>query len=491
MIPDDPVDFLLSLSRSEYLGMKPGLERIRELLEKLHHPEATFNSVLIGGTNGKGSTAVILASLLSRVAGENGKPFRLGLYLSPHLVNLEERILVGGQPVSREGIRDTARKLFPSFANLSDIAPVLPSTFSAKEGLAKSEATEGSTRRNLGGGATASSRGAPPVEKTEAERDRWTFFEFITAIAFDRFREEKVDLAVAEVGLGGRLDATNVLNPLVSIITNISREHTEWLGASEREIAGEKAGIIREGGFVVTGAEGEALEEISRIVGQKGAKVLSLGRDFVVERVKSGGFDYRGRGGTIRGLTLSGPGNYQTRNAALAMAGLEILAERLNFQPREEEIRAGLQGFRIPGRMQIIAGEGRTLVLDGAHNPGAARELSGELKRLFPGRKARLIFTAMRDKEVDKILEQILPLASRVILVDLGGKRAFPPAELETIIRCRSADLELEKTSGVEAALDLAREGNREDEYILVTGSLYLVGEVLRALGLPGYVQIN
>ena len=442
MIPDDPVDFLLSLSRSEYLGMRPGLERIRELLEKLHHPEDTFNSALVGGTNGKGSTSVILTSLLARVAGKDGKPFRLGLYLSPHLVNLEERILVAGRPVSREGIRDTARKLISA-------------------------------------------------EKTEAERDRWTFFEFITAIAFDRFREEKVDLAVAEVGLGGRLDATNVLSPLVSIITNISREHTEWLGASEREIAREKAGIIREKGIVITGAEGEAREEISRIAEQKGARVLVLGRDFIAEPAKSGGFDYRGLGSVIKGLTLSSSGDYQMRNAALALAGFEILAERLRFHPREEEIRAGLSGFRIPGRMQIIEKEGRTLVLDGAHNPGAARELSGELKRLFPGRKARLIFTAMRDKEADKILEQILPLASRVILADLGGKRAFPPAELEKIIRLRSADLELEKTSGVKAALDLAREGNREDEYILVTGSLYLVGEALRVLELPGYVEIQ
>ena len=442
MIPDDPVEFLLSLSRSEYLGMKPGLERIRELLEKLHHPEAAFNSVLIGGTNGKGSTSVILASLLSRVPGPGGKPLRLGLYLSPHLINLEERILVGGQPVSREGIRETARKLLPA-------------------------------------------------EKTEAERDRWTFFEFITAIAFDRFREEKVDLAVAEVGLGGRLDATNVLNPLVSIITNISREHTEWLGASEREIAGEKAGIIRERGVVITGAEGEALEEISRIAGQKGAKVLSLGRDFVVEQVKSGGFDYWGLGSVIKDLTLSCQGDYQTRNAALALASFEILADRLNFQPREEEIRAGLKGFSMPGRLQIVERERRPIILDGAHNPGAARVLSGELKRLFPGRKARLIFTAMRDKEADKILEHILPLASRVILVDLGGKRAFPPAELEKIIRSRSADLELEKTAGIKAALDLAREGNHEEEYILVTGSLYLVGEALRALELPGYVRIN
>jgi len=442
MIPDDPVDFLLSLSRSEYLGMKPGLERIRELLEKLHHPEAAFNSVLIGGTNGKGSTSVILASLLARVAGKDGKPLRLGLYLSPHLVNLEERILAGGQPVSRERIRETARKLLPT-------------------------------------------------EKTEADRDRWTFFEFITAIAFACFRDEKVDLAVAEVGLGGRLDATNVLNPLASIITNISREHTEWLGVSEREIAGEKAGIIRERGVVITGAEGEAREEIHRIAGQKGAKVLSLGRDFTVARMKSGGFDYRGLSLDLKGLTLSSRGDYQTRNAALALAGFEILAERLNFQPREEEIRAGLKGFRIPGRMQIIEEEGRTIVLDGAHNPGAARVLSEELKSMFPGRKARVIFAAMRDKEVDQILDQVLPLASRMILADLGGKRALAPAELEKIIRDKSADLDLEKADGVKAAWDLAREGIREGEYVLVTGSLYLVGEALRVMDLPGYVRIN
>ncbi|MCX5868114.1 MAG: bifunctional folylpolyglutamate synthase/dihydrofolate synthase [Proteobacteria bacterium] len=478
MIPDDPVDFLLSLSRSEYLGMKPGLERIRELLEKLDHPEAAFNSVLIGGTNGKGSTSVILASLLARVAGKDGKPLRLGLYLSPHLVNLEERILVGGKPVSREQIRETARKLLPSFANLSDIA------------LAKSEATEGSARRKLGGGATAFSRGAPPAEKAEAGRDRWTFFEFITAIAFACFRDEKVDLAVTEVGLGGRLDATNVLSPPVSIITNISLEHTEWLGKTDREIAREKSGIIREGGVVVTGAEGEAREEIHRIAGQKGAKMLSLGRDFAVARAKSGGFDYQGLSLDLKGLPLSGRGDYQFRNAALALAGLEVLAGRMNFQPREKEIRAGLDSFTIPGRLQIVEKEA-PIVLDGAHNPGAARVLSEELKSMFPGRKARIIFAAMRDKEVDKILEQVLPLASRMILADLGGKRALAPAELEKIIRDKSADLDLEKADGVKAALDLAREGIREGEYVLVTGSLYLVGEALRALELPGYVRIN
>lgn len=436
----DPIEFLLSLSRSEYLGMKPGLGRIRELLARLGNPEQLFRSILVGGTNGKGSTAAMLASLINRSRIRGGGRARWGLFLSPHLIDLGERMVIDGAPAPRERIREIARMLMDE-------------------------------------------------EERADERDRWTFFEFVTATAFEYFRRERVDIVVAEVGLGGRLDATNVLNPLVSVITNISREHTEWLGNTEKEIAREKSGIVRSGGVMITGARGEALSEIRRIAAEKGSACYSLGTDFRCAGDEDG-FTYHGMNLDIPDLSFAGPGRFQRDNAALALAAWEMISERLAMELTREEARAAFRGLSVPGRFQIVEKE-IPIVLDGAHNPGAVRVLASELTRRFPGRKARTIFTAMRDKEVGEVLAPLMPIISRMYLVSLGGERAMLPDELAAIIRERGGEFPLEHPPHIADAVRLARQDVAGDEYCLVTGSLYLVGEVLKVLELPGFVQIR
>jgi len=437
----DPIDFLLSLSRSEYLGMKPGLERIRELLRELRNPETGFQSVLIGGTNGKGSTAALLAGLLDRVRRGRGDRIRWGLYTSPHLVELEERMIVMGRPAERDRVREIVRTLVAE-------------------------------------------------DRFGSERDRWTFFEFVTATAFKYFREEGVDYAVVEVGLGGRLDATNVLDPLVSVITNISREHTEWLGNTVREIAREKAGIIRENGIVVTGARGEALSEIRRIAEERNGTLYVLGEDFHLAHGGDGGFIFNGITSRHSDLSFSLPVGFQGDNAALALAAWEVLSEKLGMELDSEEIQVGLRGVSIPGRFQVVEGE-TPIVLDGAHNPGAAAVLAGEIRRNFAGRRARVIFTAMRDKKVGEVLKPLLPLASRMLLVSLGGERAISLGELEGIVRVGRGGIPIESPSSIADALRRVYVDIAPDEFILVTGSLYLVGEVLKELRLPGHIRIG
>lgn len=437
----DPIEFLLSLSRSEYLGMKPGLERIRELLRELRNPETGFQSVLIGGTNGKGSTAALLAGLLDRVHLRRGERVRWGLYTSPHLVELEERMIVMGRPAERDRIREIVRTLVAE-------------------------------------------------DRFGCQRDRWTFFEFVTATAFEYFREEEVDCAVVEVGLGGRLDATNVLDPLVSVITNISREHTEWLGNTVREIAREKAGIIRENGIVVTGARGDALLEIRRIAEEKNSKLYVLDEDFHLAGQAEDGFVFTGRTSRYAGFSFYCPVGFQGDNAALALAAWEVLSEKMGVELGSEEIQAGLRGVFIPGRFQMVEGE-TPIILDGAHNPGAAAVLAGEIRRNFSGRRARVIFTAMRDKEVGEVLKPLLPLASRILLVSLGGERAVTLGELEEIIRNGEGGIPIESLPSVADALRRAHEDIAPDEFIVVTGSLYLVGEVLKELRLPGHIRIG
>jgi dihydrofolate synthase/folylpolyglutamate synthase len=296
----------------EKFGIKPGLSRIEALLHALGDPHKEYPSVLVGGTNGKGSTAAILAS----VANETG--LKAGLYTSPHLIRFNERIRVGESEITDREVVRLADKVMSAM-------------------------------------------------EQGKECGRASFFEVTTAMAFQYFREKRVDLAVLEVGMGGSLDATNVVVPLVSIITNIGLDHQRFLGTNIEEIAIEKAGIIKESSPVVSCMEeGRITRLIEDIARQRGAKLYLFGRDFRVE--PSGSFfDYLGNKRSFKGVSLNLRGQHQYKNASCAIMALDLLEER-GFNISDSAVRNGLRKVRWPGRFEVVRKD-PTVVLDCAHNP--------------------------------------------------------------------------------------------------------------------------
>lgn len=411
------------LSSFQFHGIKPGLFRIYRLLKKLGHPERKFQAVHIAGTNGKGSTAAFLEHLL-RFHG-----LKTGLYTSPHLVSVRERFLVNGRPVSEEDFARLCGRL--------------------KEAL---------------GGLSA------------------TYFELTTALAFALFAEEGVEVAVVECGLGGRLDATNVLWPALSVITTIGLDHQAYLGETLPQIAWEKAGVIKRGRPLVLGkVPPEARRVIEARARVLNAPTYALGRDFSV--VKEGeGFTYRGER-ELRGLEPGLKGPFQAENLALALKAAELLAAELGLRLEEEKIREAVSRARWPGRFEEFSGPKR-VILDGAHNLDGIRALIEALEEEGIG-PVNLIFAASDEdhrKPYLKMLEALLPRARRVFICEPKGPRR--PVKLEEWRRELSA-LGLEGPfffcRNPEEAL---REALKGKEPILVTGSLYLVGNVRELLAL-------
>ncbi|MEE9613399.1 MAG: folylpolyglutamate synthase/dihydrofolate synthase family protein [Thermodesulfobacteriota bacterium] len=411
----------------EALGIKPGLERIEALLSAMGSPEAAYPSILVGGTNGKGSTAAMMEAVL-REAG-----FKTGLYTSPHLVRFNERIRVDGEEVAnREVVRAAA-----------------------------------SVRMALG---SIKSGGIMPP----------SFFEFTTAMAFERFREKKVDAAVLEVGMGGRWDATNVVTPLVSVITNVAMDHTRHLGSSLKDIAREKAGIIKEGVPVVSAVEGgegaDALKSIEGISRERGAPLYLMGREFGVSASSppSGGFDYRGQL-RLNGLSLNLAGPHQLKNAACALKTIELLRER-GFDIPEGAVRRGLGRTVWPGRFEV-AGRRPTVILDSAHNPAAALALKETLEGLG-FKRLILVLGVMADKDIAGITGTLSPLASTVVLTSPGIERAAGTGTLKQELRDYPGRVVTRKrvSGAVRAALaEAGRNGT-----VCVTGSVFTVGEARR-----------
>ncbi|MDP2690743.1 MAG: Mur ligase family protein, partial [Deltaproteobacteria bacterium] len=302
----DTLEYLYSLQSS---GIKPGLRRVKALLKALHYPQKNFPSIHIAGTNGKGSTAAMMEAALIKAG------FRTGLYTSPHLVRFNERIRISGRPVSDRAVA----------------------------------------------GAAAAVREA--LRSLKGEEARPSFFEFTTAMAFLLFRDKKVDIAVIETGMGGRWDATNTVAPLVTVITNIGKEHTEYLGATIAEIASEKAGIIKPGVPAVTAEEKPAaLKAIKAAAGKARSPLYILGRDFSVTADEKGPVSYTGMGKSLSGLRLGLLGPFQRRNAACALAALEIIADA-GFATPDRAIRAGFGKPDWPGRVEVLSPPGRPLVL--------------------------------------------------------------------------------------------------------------------------------
>ncbi len=420
---------------------------VRQMLLALGNPERRFASVLIAGTNGKGSTAAMLASIL-RAAG-----YTTGLYSSPHLLRINERIRVSGEPISdvefgaiHERVERTAQALLDS--------------------------------------------GKLPWHPS--------FFEMLTVMAFEYFASIGVEIAVLEVGMGGRLDATNVVEPVISVIADISLDHQNYLGDTIAEIAGEKVGIIRKQGVVVTLPQHpQANDVIGRAILDNDARGVSAAK--YVPPVSPGAAVYlAGHVAAVPGrsrypLTVMGEeieidsplaGRHQLRNIALAIATAEELGQ-FGFRVSSQQIEQGILQTQWPGRFQVlppsVATHSREMVLDVAHTPAGAWALRSSLSENFPGRELTFIFSALRDKAIQEMAEVLFPIAAHVVLTQVSNPRAATTSELLQAAS-RTGDV-LYAEESVPAALARAREVSLPDAVIVVTGSIYLVGEVMGVLG--------
>ena len=415
---DQTLEFLYSLQK---FGIKFGLSSTENLLEALGRPQDDLPVLHLAGTNGKGSTGAMVLSVLRRTGR------RIGFFTSPHLVSFQERFAVADE----RGVEIISRR------EVVELCAEVRAACSPQE---------------------------PP-----------TFFEFVTAMAFVLFARQKVDLAIMETGMGGRLDATNVARPLVGVITNISLEHQNYLGRTLSEISGEKAGIIKPGMPVVTGEARPRIRDLFEETTRKqGGKLYALGRDFLVRRRPEGGFDYRGLTAEYKKLELSLMGRHQVKNAGLALAALELLAGH-GLTADEALIREGLQNTHWPGRTQMFPGPPR-LMLDGAHNPAAARTLAQVLTDMKYDR-LHLILGIMADKDIRSVAAPLAPLADRLYLTRPSYFRAASP---QAIVEAagnlvRGAQL----IEGVPQAIEAARAAAGPDDLVVVSGSLFTVGEAL------------
>lgn len=411
-----PREYLSQLNSSV---IRLGLEPVKKLLASLRNPQDDYLSLLIGGTNGKGSIAATTAAIL-REAG-----YRVGLYTSPHLVDLRERICINGEMISP-----------------ADLDRMI-------------DEVRGEVREDV------------------------TYFEFLTAVAFLYFSRLKVDVAVLEVGLGGRLDATNVVKPAVSVISNISLEHQDYLGKRLSDIAREKGGIIPEGGVCITAAKQkpvlQVLEAISR---ERRARLYRLGRDIRVRRQRDGSFSYRGIGKDYPRLSTPLTGRHQIENTALALAALELLAEK-GLAVSDRDVVRGLQKTRWEGRLEILRPHSPQLIVDGGHNPAGIAVLCRSLQEDFSYRRLILVFGVLRDKNFPLMVRKIAPLADLVILTRPESERAVPPAELKDLTKlyCNRVEVQDEPPLALRRALELAG----RDDLICCAGSLYLVGAIKKA----------
>jgi dihydrofolate synthase/folylpolyglutamate synthase len=421
------LDYLYQL---QWHGIHPGLERMKELLPLIGHPEKRFRSVHIGGTNGKGSTAAMVTSVLAHAG------YKIGLYTSPHLIDFSERIRVSGIPIPAEEIVRLTERV--------------------------REAMES---------------GAPHLTQ------EITFFEFTTALAFLYFAESDVDLAVVEVGMGGRFDATNLLTPLVSAITQIDLDHERYLGSSVLEIASEKAGIIKVKTPVVTGAsQPEVLSLFEQIAGSREAPLIRLGHEMKavhqsssspLEKAPSQQFVYHGKRERVVELSLLG--RHQIDNAAVSLAILEQLQEK-GISMAEKDILKGMKKAKWEGRLEVVRRK-PLILLDGAHNQSGAKALRLFLAGIDPDHLGKhwLITGIMRDKNITEILNELTPWADEVVLTRPHIERAADldllaaSLKKETLCRARFNHLP-EAIAYVESSI-------QPRDILAVTGSLYTVGE--------------
>jgi dihydrofolate synthase / folylpolyglutamate synthase len=421
------------------------LAHMRVLLAALGHPENRFPTVLVAGTNGKGSTAATLASILQ------ASGLKTGLYTSPHLIRINERICLHGEPIPDD-----------DFALLHDVVD-------------------------------------RAAERLVGEGDLpWhpSFFETLTAMAFEYFARNRPDMVVLEVGMGGRLDATNVVEPRLSIITDIALDHQKYLGSTVAEIAREKAGIIRPGGVVVTLPQlPEANDVIGNAILNAGARAVNAVPYVPLSSgpwpVVSG--QWQPYAVELLGETIQveSPlvGRHQLRNVALAIAAAEELHNQGMARITPETIAQGIRQTHWPGRFQVVPATAGNpeYALDVAHNPAGAwalrSTLSAAYRDLENGREITMVFGVMRDKAIREITEILFPIARHVIVTHAGNPRSASPDEIRQAAARVAAGIDIAEAENVASALNRARKAAGRDGLVVVTGSIYVVGEAMRTLG--------
>jgi dihydrofolate synthase/folylpolyglutamate synthase len=409
------------------------LDRMRTMLRAVGDPHLALRCLHIAGTKGKGSTAAIAASIL------NAAGHHTGLYTSPHLVSFRERIRTNGEMIPEAEVVRLVSEAKPLVESLSE------------------------------------SPTGPP-----------SFFEVYTLMGLLHFAQQRVEIAVIETGLGGRLDATNVVQPLASGITRIGLDHTVELGETLTQIAWEKAGIIKPGISVVSAPqfpevtevlEAACLERSAQLlmVGAHGPRVIASRAEKADRQV----FTIQGLDRVYRDLACPLLGEHQAENAAVAVALVE-LASRQGTEVGEDAVRRGVKSVRWPGRFQMVS-KRPAVVLDGAHDEVGARALAKTVQTIFPGRRVVLVLGVGRDKDADAIVRELCPLADRVIATASSSPRALDADELQRVAFHRS-----DHTSAyapVSLAIREALSDAKRDDVVLITGSLYVVGEAMRALG--------
>jgi dihydrofolate synthase/folylpolyglutamate synthase len=426
--PEDAQRYLLSL---ELFGMRFGLERMRRLMTVLDSPHERFASVHVVGTNGKSSTARMTAAILRRHG------IRTGAYLSPHLTSFAERVEV-------------------------DEATVSPERFAAAVQRA--------------------AQAAALVDRTLAEDDRVTQFEALTAAAFWALAREGVEVAVIEAGLGGRYDATSVIDSRVQVVTNVGLEHTRWLGPTERHIAEEKLAVVRPGGTLVTGPLGEEAAAVAtRVADEQSARLVRAGHEFRV--VGDGAFAVEAPGARYEGIELRALGRFQRANFAAAVAAAEAFLGR----PLElDAVRRAARELALPGRLEIV-GSNPLVIIDGAHNPSGARALAESLPAVVGKMPVIAVVSVLDDKDAAGILGAILPHCSGAVFTRSSRPGALPPPVLESLWRQLGGPA-AEIVGDPAEALETARSRAGADGAVLVTGSIYLLAELIgtkASLGRP------
>ncbi|MFO7761280.1 MAG: folylpolyglutamate synthase/dihydrofolate synthase family protein [Desulfobia sp.] len=410
------------LDNLQFFKIKLRLSEMTDFLVRVDSPHYGLNFIHVGGTNGKGSVGATLLTLLSRAG------YKVGLYTSPHLSSVRERFRINDFFITQEDFAEIASSI----------------------------------RGCLGDG-------------------RMTYFEFTTALALLWFAREKADLVIMEVGLGGRLDATNIINPLVSVITNVSLDHEVHLGSTVAEIAGEKAGIIKPGVPVISGVVDEGREVISAVCKERGADLYLLGRDFYGIKKSDTTWDYTGWSGRYyKDLFTRLKGGYQRDNAALSLAVLERLAG-LGFEVEEPLVREGLSRVVWPGRLEYFRSGGYYYLLDGAHNPAGIAGLREALDLNFNYDKLICVWTSMSDKDVSKTLLKFIDRCDKIIFTRPEKERSALTEDLRQVLSVddRRKALCLDE---VPDALAAARRLASDQDLICIAGSLYLVGYARRLL---------
>jgi len=410
------LDYLYSL---EKFGMIFGLTQVERILSATGNPHKEIQAIHIGGTNGKGSTAAMMSSILQK------EGYRVGLYTSPHLIRFTERIKVNGKEIEEEEVA------------------------ALTEWMKKEIETAGI---------------APP----------FTFFDFTTAMALHYFKQKLVDLAILEVGLGGRLDSTNVVDPLISIITNIAKDHEEYLGKTILKIAKEKAGIIKKGRPLITAAtQPQVLRLFSKICQEKGTPFFRVGKEFRYARAEDGDFDYEGLNRKLWSIHLNLRGFHQIINAATAFGAMEVL-EDLGYRVSTDAMIEGLREVEWPGRLEMVSSSPR-VILDGAHNPAGALVLKESLEKEFQFQRLILLIGIMKDKDIQSMLHLLAPLADHIILTRPHTDRATPPSLLKKALgrSGKKAEIVEDLNEAIERGLSLVQ----KEDLLCITGSLYTVGD--------------